>query len=524
MGMAEATLAGGGKRRGGVAAFFQRIEILDVLVIVVFGALFRLAAQPQVDADLGWHLRTGQLIWETGAIPHSDPYSFTVNGQPWITHEWLSEVIMWPIYANWGHVGLMVLCSSTILLGLWFVYRQMRMEGSGRLAAALLMVLCAFTAMSVWGTRPLVFTLCLASFYGMQLRRWWLGEVRALWFLPPVMVLWVNLHGGYMVGLGLIVVYLIGGLLSQWLPTESAIGSLRALAIAGVLCLLATFANPNTYKILWYPIDTLTSTAMRRYIVDWPSPDFHSMLFLPFALMLALFFATAARNRRRMEVGDLLLVLALAGMALQSNRHVSIFAMVCTPVLARQLDELGDDLRSLLDRFELARLWQSASRSLNRGATMVLPTWFLVLGAFAVIGLKLGSSLSPAAIAGVQAAYFPVEAVRYIKDHGINGRIYNAYNWGGYLVLNLYPEGRVFIDSRADVYRDEFIEQYLEAYYVRPRWRETLDKYAVDYALLESQGPLPILLRTSGEWREVYRDKVAVLLARTGQPGAGGVR
>ncbi len=522
--MDEPKLADSGKSRGGVAGFFRRIEVLDVLVIIVFCALFPLAAQPRVDADLGWHLRTGQLIWETGAIPHSDPYSFTVNGQSWITHEWLFEVIAWPVYANWGHAGLMVLCSGAILLGLWFVYRQMRMEGSGRLAAALLMVLSAFTAMSVWGTRPLVFTLCLASFYGLQLRRWWLGEMRALWLLPPVMVLWVNLHGGYMLGLGLVVIYLIGGLLSKWLPTESAIGSLRALAITGVFGLLATLANPNTYKILWYPIDTLTSTAMRKNIADWPSPDFHSILYLPFGLMLALFFAAAARNPRRMEIIDLLLILALAGMALQSNRHVSIFAVICAPVLARQLGALGDDLRSLLGRWGLTWQRQQANPPRSGSTTMILPTWVLVLGAFAVIAWKVSISLSPAAIADVQAGYFPVEAVRYIQDHGIKGRIYNAYNWGGYLVLNWYPERQVFIDSRADVYRDDFIEQYLEAYYVRPRWRETLDKHGVDYALLETQGPLPILLTTSGEWREVYSDKVAVLLARIRQPGARGVR
>jgi hypothetical protein len=519
--MAECQLAESGKSWGGVGASFRRLDILDVLVVTVFGALFGLAAQPQVDADLGWHLRTGQLIWETRAIPHSDPYSFTKNGQPWITDEWLSEVIMWPVYANWGHAGLLVLCSSVILLGLWFVYRQMRMEGSGRLTASLLMVLCAFTAMALWGTRPLIATLCLASFYGLQLRRWWRGELGVLCYLPPDMVLWVNLHGGYMLGLGLVAVYLIAGLVSKWLPTEPLVGSLGALAIAGVLCLLATLANPNTYRILWYPIGTLTSTATRKYVLDWPSPDFHSMLFLPFLLMLALLFAAAARNPRRMEIVDLLLALALAGMALQSNRHVSLFAMICTPVLARQLSGLGNDLRALLDCLGLTRIRHQANSPLSRRTTMILPTWVLALGALAVIGWKVGNSFSPAAVAEMQAAFFPVQAVRYIKDHEIKGRFYNAFNWGGFLILNLYPERQVFIDNRWVVYRDDFIEEYLEAYYIRPHWRETLDKYAVDYALLESQGPFAILLKTSGEWREVYSDKVAVLLARIGKPEPG---
>ena len=109
-------------------------------------------------------------------------------------------------------------------------------------------------------------------------------------------------------------------------------------------------------------------------------------------------------------------------------------------------------------------------------------------------------------------------------EHDIRGRLYNAYNWGGYLVLNFYPERLVFIDSRADVYRDSFIEEYLETYYVRPRWRETLDTHAVQFALLENQGPLHILLSTSGEWHEVYGDEVAVLLKRNSMAGVGSGR
>ena len=294
--MTDAKAMGSDSSRRGVVAFLQRLDIHDVLLIVAFGMFFAQAAQPYSYADLGWHLRTGQLIWETGSIPHSDPYSFTVNGQPWITHEWLSEVIMWPIYATWGLAGLIVLCSSTILLGLWFVYRQMRTEGSGRLGAVLLIVLCAFTSMTIWSTLPLVATLCLAPFYAQRLQRWWQGDVRALWCLPPLMMLWVNLHGGYMVGLGLVGIFLVGGLLSGWMETEPSHGSLRSLAIVGVLCLLATLANPNTYEILWYPFDTLTSAAMRKYLVDWPSPNFHAARYWPFGLMLALSFAAAARS------------------------------------------------------------------------------------------------------------------------------------------------------------------------------------------------------------------------------------
>ncbi|MHB1415580.1 MAG: hypothetical protein ACYC1C_10030, partial [Chloroflexota bacterium] len=258
-------------------SLFSKLTIHNVLTATVFAALFALAAVPRIDVDLGWHLRTGQMILETGTIPHSDPYSFTVAGQPWITHEWLSEVIMYPLYANWGFGALIFFFSVVIIAGLWLVYRQMREDGVDQTRASLILGLSAFTALTIWGTRPLIFTLFLAPLYALLLRRWWRGDTRALLPLPFIMVVWVNLHGGYMFGLGLVAVYLVAALASRWLEPKQTHGSLRALAIVGVACLLATLVNPNGYHILWYPFDTLTSEAMRKYLGDWPSPDFHQV-------------------------------------------------------------------------------------------------------------------------------------------------------------------------------------------------------------------------------------------------------
>ncbi|MHB1132256.1 MAG: hypothetical protein ACYC4L_07675 [Chloroflexota bacterium] len=500
-----------------------QLDVQAVLVWVAFGVLFMLACVPRVDVDLGWHLRTGQLIWETGTIPRSDPYSYTVNGQPWITHEWLSEAIMWPVYARWGHAGLMVMASSVLTAGLWLTYQQMREEAIPRVGATLALLLGAFAAMSIWGTRPTIVTLCLAPLFALILRRWWRGQDRWLVALPPVMALWVNLHGGYMFGLGLVAVYLVAGMASHWLPSEAPRGSLRALSLAAILTLAAALLNPNTYHILWYPFDTLTSEAMRKYLGDWPSPDFHQIRYVPFALMLGLFFVSAARTGRRIAAIDLLLVLSLAALGLQSNRHVPLFALVCTPILARLLRNLAEEMRDLLAGNSLASRLVAANRPLQPGLALVLVNWLVLLAALGGLAWQVKNSLEPTSIDAVHNSYFPAAAVRYIEEEGLSGRIYNAYNWGGYLVLQFHPQRAVFIDSRADVYRDAFIEEYLEAYYVRPGWRETLAKHQVDYALLERTSSAAVLFTASGEWREVYADEVAVLLART-TAGVGCVR
>lgn len=488
------------------------LAIGDVLVLALFAVAFALAAQPRIDVDLGWHLRTGQLIWETGAIPHADPYSFTVAGQPWITHEWLAEWLMYPLYARFGFGGPLALCAAAITVGLWLAYRQLREDGTGQVAAALLTLFASLAAMDVWGSRPLAFTLALGPLFALALRRWWRGQERSLWVLPVLMTVWVNLHGGYVFGLGLMALYLGAGVLARWLGTEAPRGSLARLSVATGACLLATLANPNTYHILWYPFDTLSSGAMRAYLQDWPSPDFHQLRFAPFGAMLALFFLVAARAPGRLGVDGVVLVLALGALALQSNRHVPLFAIVTVPVLGRWLPALEHDRDTLLDRLGLCARLGAANRPLGRSPLLSALNWLLAVLVLAGVAVRLSESLPHATALAVQARYFPAGAVEFMRREGISGRLYNAYNWGGYLLLHMYPEQRVFIDSRADVYRDDFIERYLATYYVTPRWREALERYQVEYVLVETGGPLHTLLQATGEWRERYKDSVAALL------------
>ncbi len=509
-------------RQGRLARAAAGLGIYDVFIYSLFGAIFALAAQPRIEVDLGWHLRTGRLIWETGAIPHGDPFSFTVAGKPWITHEWLSEVIMYPLYAAFGYSGLLITFASVITFGWWLVYRQLRTDGAGQLFAGLLLALGALTSLSLWGTRPFAFTLLLAPTFALLLRRWQKGDNRALLPLPPLMAVWVNLHGGYIFGLGLLAIFLAGNLGSRLLGRDEHAGSLPALIIASSACVLATLANPNTYQILWYPFDTLTSSAMRQYLADWPSPDFHQPQNLPFAAMLALFFLAAMLRGRQADPTDILLVLALAGMGLQSVRHTPLFALVTTPVLARWLRCLADEARAVALRRGLLSGAAADEPTVRPDSLRLALNWTLLLTVGAIIVARLAATVPNDAVLAFQRQYFPVGAAAFIEQHGIDGRIYNAYNWGGYLILRWYPERLVFIDSRADVYRDQFIEEYLEAYYVRPGWRQTLDRHAVDYALLEANGPLQILLLTSGEWRELYRDEVAVLLQRIAEPASPG--
>ena len=169
------------------------LTIRRVVPIVLFSMLFVLAVRQSVtiDPDLWWHLKAGQQIIDTRSIPHTDDYSFTKQGSEWVAHEWLSEVIMDAIYRVTGLTGLVTIFSLIIVIALWLTYR--RCEGRPY-AASIAIVLGAAASSPLFGVRPQMFTLLLASIYIVLLEHL---DTRRIWWLAPLMLLWVNLHAGF---------------------------------------------------------------------------------------------------------------------------------------------------------------------------------------------------------------------------------------------------------------------------------------------------------------------------------------
>ncbi|MCI0474671.1 MAG: hypothetical protein L0Y55_00330, partial [Anaerolineales bacterium] len=224
-------------------------------------ALFVIAAREISDPDFWWHLRTGQFIVETRAIPRADIFSFTNAGRPWVAHEWLSEVLIYALYALGSFPALILTFAALVALTFAFVYA--RAPGKPYIAA-FAVLLAALAAAPTLGARPQMLTLLLGSIflYVLDQRRDW------LWLLPPLMMLWVNLHSGYALGLVIVAVYLFAQAVSG---QRSAI-SARQLAIIFALCFVAVLFNPNGAAMYVYPFETLTSRAMQAYIQEWFSP------------------------------------------------------------------------------------------------------------------------------------------------------------------------------------------------------------------------------------------------------------
>lgn len=463
-------------------------------------ALLAMGVRETLDPDMWWHLRTGEYILQAG-IPRYDVFSFTVPHHEWVTHEWLSQVFMWAVYQLAGLPGLMVAFAALIALTFWLVYRC---SGGRPFLAAFVTLLAAITSAIVWGARPQIFNLLFAALFVHILERVKHKEIgpRALWLLPVAMVLWANLHSGYLLGIAVLAVYAVGESIAYF-SGQDRVFDIRQLAAVTLASFLAAAVNPSGVALWIYPFLTLGSPAMQAYIQEWHSPDFHLTMFWPFGLMIAVGVGGWLFSRQRPSWTELLLFGGTAVAGLISARNIPIFAIASVPIISRHwlLTVAGTPLHPILS----ADTPEAAPPRL-----MLVLNWVVLLFALLAVGVWTATKVAgnEAAIAG----RYPVTAVDYIEQAGLDeARIYNSYNWGGYLIWRGLP---VFVDGRADVYGDEFLFNYRRTFDVTPEWPEPLAQYGVDYVLMERGSPLTVLLTASDEWREIYADDLAQLFAR----------
>jgi hypothetical protein len=470
-----------------------------VFPIVLLSMVFVLAVRQSVsiDPDLWWHLKAGQQIIDTRSIPHTDDYSFTKQGSEWVAHEWLSEVIMEVIYRVSGLVGLVTIFSLIIVIALWLTYRRC----DGRPYAAGIAILFGAAASSpLFGVRPQMLTLLLASVYIVLLERFDPKEkTRRLWWLVPLMLLWVNLHAGFALGLALIGLYIVRAVLDrEW-------SYLRPLLIVLIVCAAVVPLNPNGFRMFSYPYETLTSASMAAFIQEWASPDFHKITYLPLALLLLSTFTAMALSPTRARPGEIFLVLITALGALRSVRHIPIFSLFAAPVLAKHLWAIAKD-----------RGWDK----MLTGAE-ARPNGIKLLINIVLLLAPLALGVSRVWHFATHQRFYttlrnPVAAVEFLKSQRLPGPIYNRYGWGGYLIYQLYPEYRVYIDGRADVYGDAFFAEAMRTYDGAGDWSNSLDRYGIKTVLISPDAPLASVLRNDhDEWKVVYEDNDAIIFSRT---------
>jgi hypothetical protein len=446
-------------------------------------------------ADMWWHLSTGHYILQNRTIPHSDPFSSTAFEKPWTTQEWLSEVVFQVVYRAGGSAGLLLMAAVVLTLAFLLAYGR---SGGTALGRVLALGLGVWASRATFLVRPQIFTFLLEAAFLWILSRSQAPEKRKwLVALPVLMVLWVNLHAGSMLGPGLVLLAAAGAV-ADWIwsfeERRAMLERVRELGITLAMCLAVVPLNPNGAKMYTYPFETLKSAAMQTGIFEWMSPNFHSPMFYPLAALLFLTVAAVALSGRRPRPSEMMLFVVFGLAALRSMRNLTLFVLVAFPLLGEYAEIPGWNLP------ELGARWRRVLQVV------------VALGA-AVIAAEVASN-GLASDLQMERARFPEKAAAFLEENRLPTPLLNSYDFGGYLIWKLYPGYRVYIDGRADLYGDEFLEKFIQLYDVQVDPRPQLNEAGIRTVIVEPGSALAAYLRAQSDWKRVFEDRVAVVFTR----------
>ena len=458
------------------------------------------------DPDFWWHLRIGRWMVENGRLPSTDIFTFTVPGHVWTDHEYLTEILMWLVYSTTGVVGISIAFGLITWAGFWVMYHQVRRQPWVIVGIGL--AIAAVAGSPIWGPRAQMIT-----FFFTCLELYWLqgylsGRSRALNVFPLLMILWANLHGGWVIGFVWLGVALGAELLGwAWDRSNPAHRAhVRFLAIITVFSVVAVAATPHGFSLYPYPFQTQGSVAQQKLIVEWFSPDFHEVYLRPFEAMI--FLTIIGFTLRRPSLYEFLLTLTALGLALQSVRNVVLFVAAATPVLINCYSAYWKELSQ-------ARGWKL---ELPPRAIFAVVTAIVLVVIVLATALRITDSINPDKQRSLVAASYPVGAADWLAAHPeVGTRMYNQYGWGGYLADRFYPDPnrKVFIFGEAALMGDPLLNQYEDVQTLRTDWKQVLDQYKVDYVVYNKGEALANVLATQPEWTLVYQDSVAVIYVRT---------
>jgi hypothetical protein len=477
-----------------------------------------------LDSDTGWHIRTGDLIWQTGAVPRQDVFSHTMAGREWFAWEWLTDVGMSAIHRARGLAG--IVGAAILLLGVSYaaLYRVMIGRGADALLSCALTIFAAIASIVHWLARPHLVSIALMIAWCAMVEAYRRRRSRWIYAAPLLIALWANLHGAFVATFIMLVIYAAGETLEFAARRELKSRPWRAVCVTyvlvGALSALSALATPYGLKLYGHLWRYLSDRELLETIQEFQSPNFHSVDGKLIELLL-LFGAVAAvqavRRRRFVEVGLLLL---WSHMTLQSERHVTLAVMVMTPIIAEQWTAL---LGEAVDR---------ATRSGGRAASGLDRVRQHYRGLMAIDRQMTGALIYAAALAFLLVAIgsrwaddlfsprfnpkrLPVEAVDFIAQAKPAGNLYAHDQYGGYLIYRLYPQIRVFVDGRSDFYRQgTVLEEMEQLSSVKPSWSAVLEKRRIEWMLLRRDEPLALLAEASGEWMSIYRDATAQVLIK----------
>jgi hypothetical protein len=483
------------RRLGAARTIFSFPVILGAFLVVL--AILTVRGRFS-DPDMWWHLKTGEIIWNTHHIPTVDAFSYTTNNHTYVPHEWLSQLIIFGIYHLGGYTGLMLgFCLSASLLvvlgyGLSAVYSSnLKVAFLGGLIVWLFATIGLSIRPQMIGYLFLVCELLVIHLGRARDRRWFFA-------LPPMFALWVNCHGSFFLGIIVLAatlacsfVDLEWGLLASDRWTQ---GQRKTLALAFVLSIAALFLNPIGLKQVTYPLETLLNqTQQMNAVEEWQPLHFDDSRGVALLAVTGLILLVPLLRRAQLTLQELVLLVFGFGLAVQHERMLFVFGILTAPIFCRVLADCWDRYEPDRDRPVM-------------NAVVIAILLIVVVSFFP----------GPQQLTLQVEKNNPTKAVDFLNRSGLSGNMMNEYVYGGYLIWAA-PGHKVFVDGRGDVFEwTGVLEEYGKWVTLQTDPNILLDKYQIQFCLLSAGSPMSAVLPRLPGWTQVYSDEIAVIWAKSG--------
>ncbi len=488
------------------------VLIITLLLVSIIGA------RTPIDSDMWWHLRAGETTWNQHEPLIQDDYSYTVFGQFWINHSWLSQVILFLSYKLLGYFGLATWMVLTVVVTMLIVYKQCI---GPPVFKSILVVLTSVLVALVWAPRPQLFSLLFLAIMNYLIDMYRIKQKLVFFIIPVIMCIWGNLHAGYVYGIMLLGILLISKVVNKLLQLELdetlTWKKIGYLALSVLFSILALPINPNGLQILKVPFTTMNVAALQSHIQEWASPDFHNLhqqfllwFFFGFIFIMGFF-------QLKIKLFDLLVFIWFALISFISQRNIAIFGVVFAPIVCRSIwgNRNQEIIRERINYFR-ERLLDNEKHSFATLYNNRLPIKAINLSMVGILGMvafaKMAIVTNSNFVENQIIHNYPEKAADHLQTVATRGQVFSEYDWGGYLIW-FYRDHQVFVDGRTDLYGDKVISEWYTIIQAQNGFEDTIASHKIGVVMVKPWRPLVQVLSRSG-WLSIYRDQMAVILVK----------
>lgn len=480
--------------------YTKSILLFLLLIFAFFISLNKIS-----DYDIWFHLETGEYIVEHKTLPHTDPFSFTAQDRQWKLHDWITTVLYYLIFKIVGFNGLIIFNSIILALTFFLVFKTSLLYKEKEENNHILIYIAFFTTICAilvsryrFVIRPFVFSYLFLSIFLYITRLYRTKGNNYLWLLPILMALWCNMHYGYIFGIVVPVIYIIGELLKRianiyfgYELDTMPLRKLRNFFLIALAIVFISLVNPYGWHLPFYGLE------LHNVLLNFPIMEHTGTILRGFPLLTALviiLFILFLLTIKKIDFSEFLVIIIFLYLLLSNVRFIPKFIIIASPILARHLYLILEKFLSITNK--------KLIRALNVFSIIIT---IAILIPNVVKGGDFGL--------GVKEGPFPEKAVMFLKNNNIKGNMFNPYHFGGYLNWNLFPQNRVFVDGRLVFFGNDILQKYSEVAGLHPLWQTLLTETGVSLVVFD-QGPILYGLRNSMHWKLAYWDDLVCVYIR----------